>query len=115
MYARRPVLAVNSGGPLESIKDEETGFLRESNAALFGEALAELVIDDAKAKKMGLQGRQHVIDHFSLQAFAARLNEIVGEMTSERPSRHCCESLAFAAAMLFFAFSVLLATGSGFA
>jgi alpha-1,3/alpha-1,6-mannosyltransferase len=39
MYCGKPVIAVNSGGPLESVKHEETGFLCESNASAFANAI----------------------------------------------------------------------------
>ncbi len=36
MYCRTPVIACNSGGPRESILNEETGFLLEENEVLWG-------------------------------------------------------------------------------
>ncbi len=33
MYAGTPVIAVNSGGPLETVKNEFTGFLREGEVS----------------------------------------------------------------------------------
>ncbi|XP_038626435.1 alpha-1,3/1,6-mannosyltransferase ALG2 isoform X2 [Tachyglossus aculeatus] len=39
MYMRCPVIAVNSGGPLESVVNNVTGFLREPDPAQFSEAM----------------------------------------------------------------------------
>ena len=45
MYGRRPVVAQASGGPLESVKDGETGFLCAGNPEDFAEAMSVLLRD----------------------------------------------------------------------
>jgi alpha-1,3/alpha-1,6-mannosyltransferase len=72
MYCRTPVLAVNSGGPLESILDNVTGFLREPTAEDFGRALLAWIRDPARARTMGEAGRRHVASQFG---FAPRMVE----------------------------------------
>lgn len=60
MYAGTPVIAVNSGGPTETVRHEETGFLCQPTAESFGRAMATILADPAKAAAMGQAGRDHV-------------------------------------------------------
>ena len=77
MYMGRPVIAVNSGGPLETILDEKTGFLCNSTPKAFSEKMKRLFLEEKEAKCMGEAGKQHILDNFSFQAFTDKLNEIV--------------------------------------
>lgn len=60
MYCQTPVLAVNSGGPTESVIDGTTGFLRPPAASAFGQALQQWIQNPDLAVQMGQAGRQHV-------------------------------------------------------
>ena len=73
MSAGRPVVAVANAGPLETIVDGSTGFLREPNAEAFAGALATLLADPARAAQMGRVARQHAATRFSRHAFGAAL------------------------------------------
>jgi alpha-1,3/alpha-1,6-mannosyltransferase len=76
MASSRPVIAVNNGGPTESVLSGRTGQLCEPTAAAFADAYAQLL--DAKvAEKMGAAARKHVVGTFSRAAFGDRLNEHV--------------------------------------
>ena len=77
MAAGRPVIAADSGGPLETVVDGTTGFLRPPTADAFAGALRVLVEDPAAADRLGAAGRERVAAHFSLEAFGARLEEII--------------------------------------
>jgi alpha-1,3/alpha-1,6-mannosyltransferase len=58
MYCGVPVLAVNNGGPKESVVDGETGFLRKANETEFSEVM-EMIAD-------GGQGRDSpIVKHYS--------------------------------------------------
>jgi alpha-1,3/alpha-1,6-mannosyltransferase len=85
MAAGRPVVAVSSGGPLETIEHGHTGMLCPPTPAAFAEALAGLIGDPAAAERMGRAGRLHVARRFSLAAFGARLQAIVEDVTAPRP------------------------------
>ena len=73
MYCCCPVIAVNSGGPLESVADGETGFLCEPTADAFSKAMLKLVREPRLRRDMGQAGRRRVQDKFSLQAFSDQL------------------------------------------
>ena len=73
MAAARPVIAVNRGGPTETIVDGETGFLVEPRAPAFAEALARVLANGAVARRMGEAGWAHVRANFSRRAFGDRL------------------------------------------
>ncbi|XP_061675479.1 alpha-1,3/1,6-mannosyltransferase ALG2 isoform X2 [Syngnathoides biaculeatus] len=74
MYCRCPVIAVRSGGPLESVADGETGFLCEPTAEAFSQAMEKLVAEPRLRGDMGRAGRKRVQDKFSLQAFSQQLH-----------------------------------------
>ena len=67
MYCETPVLAVNSGGPVESVVDGVTGYLRPPTAQDFGEALLSWIQHPSRAASMGAAGRAHVIQSFGFQ------------------------------------------------
>jgi glycosyltransferase involved in cell wall biosynthesis len=83
MYAGTPVLAVNSGGPTETVVDGRTGFLREATATAFGEALRTLMEDPHKATEMGRAGREHVQRTFGPERFQQEWKDLV-EKTVQR-------------------------------
>ena len=86
MYMRLPVVAVSSGGPLETILDGETGFLCEPSPEAFASAMERLYGEGgggARAKAMGEAGRRHVERNFSFQAFTAKLNDVILNLTKK--------------------------------
>ena len=88
MAAGRPVVAVEAGGPTETVVDGVTGFLRPPTAAAFADALHTLVTDPAAADRLGAAGRARVEAHFSLAAFGERLEEIVTAAARTRAAPH---------------------------
>ncbi|KAJ1630994.1 hypothetical protein T492DRAFT_998819 [Pavlovales sp. CCMP2436] len=79
MAAARAVIAVRSGGPLETVVDGTTGLLCEPTAEHVGRALRECVDDPAKAARMGAAGREHVCARFAAGPFGEHLQHIVDE------------------------------------
>jgi alpha-1,3/alpha-1,6-mannosyltransferase len=77
MYAGTPVLAVNTGGPTETIRDGVTGFLRNPTAKEFGEALLTWIDHPELATQMGIAGRKHVDQTFGPQRFQQEWQELV--------------------------------------
>ncbi|WP_028320867.1 glycosyltransferase [Desulfatiglans anilini] len=74
MAASRPVVAVNRGGPLETVIDGVTGFLRENEPEAFARALALLVAEPGLADRMGAAGCVRAQQLFSREAFGRRLD-----------------------------------------
>ncbi|MBA0791936.1 hypothetical protein Gohar_016477 [Gossypium harknessii] len=77
MAAHKPVIACNSGGPVETIKNGETGFLCDPSPKDFALAMAKFIQDPEMAKRMGEQARQHVNESFSTMTFGQRLNQFL--------------------------------------
>jgi alpha-1,3/alpha-1,6-mannosyltransferase len=73
MAAARPVIAVNRGGPTETIVHGETGWLADPRPEAFADALAAVLRDAGAARRMGEAGWAHVRQHFSRRAFGDRL------------------------------------------
>lgn len=90
MYAGTPVLAVNTGGPLETVKDGVTGFLRDPTPEAFGGALLKLIENPTMATTMGREGRVHVEETFGPQRFKKEWQVLVEE-TKRRCLKRCNE------------------------
>ena len=72
----KPVIAVNCGGPLESIQDGVQGFLAPAEPGVFAERMARLADDPAEAARMGRAGVERA-RAFSWEAFAARIDDMI--------------------------------------
>ena len=95
------VIACNSGGPLESIADEETGFLRKPEAAIWAKQIAKIakgftklqdkqadpkegeLVEELDIKQIIKLGQDRVMRMFSEKAFGDRLAEVVESMNSQ--------------------------------
>ena len=77
MYMERPVLAVNSGGPLETVIDGKTGFLCEPTADAFAVKMAHFVQAPTARTEMGKAGKRRVLGSFSFASFTRKLNGTV--------------------------------------
>lgn len=73
MAAARPVVACNSGGPVETVVHGRTGLLCEPTAEAFASALGKLLDDPVSARAMGAAARAHVSRNFSRRAFGKQL------------------------------------------
>lgn len=82
MASSRPVIAVNSGGPTESVVSGSTGYLCEPTPAAFADAYEQL-LDSRRAATMGATARQHVVDKFSRASFGASLNGQVQQLAAD--------------------------------
>lgn len=81
MYYSKPVIAVNSGGPTETIVHDVTGFLCEPDSQSFAAAMSELVINPELCERLGKSGRKRFETKFSFEAFT---NQLDGILTRER-------------------------------
>ncbi|XP_076937492.1 uncharacterized protein LOC143609840 [Bidens hawaiensis] len=83
MAAHKPVIACNSGGPVETVKDGETGFLCEPTPQSFSVAMAKLLKDPSMAEELGSKARAHVATSFSTKTFGNQLNQYVMEVAGQ--------------------------------
>ncbi|XP_050354787.1 alpha-1,3/1,6-mannosyltransferase ALG2 [Nymphalis io] len=81
MYYSKPVIAVNSGGPTETIVNDVTGFLCEPNCQSFADAMSMLIVNPELCEKLGEAGRKRFETKFSFEAFT---NQLDGILTRER-------------------------------
>lgn len=83
MAAGKPVIAVDAGGPRESVLDGITGYLEPNDPAAFARRMVSLAGDPALARKLGAAAaeRAHL---FTWQAFVAGLDDAVDRMVAQR-------------------------------
>uniref|UniRef100_A0A2P2L1G6 Alpha-1,3/1,6-mannosyltransferase ALG2 n=1 Tax=Rhizophora mucronata TaxID=61149 RepID=A0A2P2L1G6_RHIMU len=82
MAAYKPVIACNSGGPVETVKDGVTGFLCDPTPREFSLTMAKLTQDPPMAGRMGVEARRHVTQSFSTKIFGQRLNQYLSNIVS---------------------------------
>ena len=78
----KPVLAVNSGGPTESVRDGETGFLLEPTAAAFAERMSWLAGRPHELRRLGHAAVTRV-RQYSWAAFVERLDDYIETCESQ--------------------------------
>lgn len=106
MLAKVPVLATNTGGPLETIYDGRTGWLRvPEKVEKWTEVLRKPVIPSSadSLKKMGEAGRERVVREFSHRKMTEELDREIQRMcasTADRPGMVAWWVMAVAAAVL---------------
>jgi Glycosyltransferase len=92
MLAGLPVLASNTGGPLETIVEGETGWLRDAHAVDEWTAVMDKVLYGMSQKdvdRMAAAGKERAEQEFSLTAMGDRLEEEISTMlTAERRPFH---------------------------
>ena len=83
MHMVRPVIAVASGGPLETVVDGVTGFLCPADEHEFADAMMKFARNPTLVKEMGEAGKRRMSECFSFCQFAERLNTIVKRLTDK--------------------------------
>uniref|UniRef100_A0A5B6ZDK9 Alpha-1,3/1,6-mannosyltransferase ALG2 n=1 Tax=Davidia involucrata TaxID=16924 RepID=A0A5B6ZDK9_DAVIN len=84
MAAHKPVIACNSGGPVETIKNGVTGFLCDPSPQEFSLAMTKFIWDSKMAEKMGEEARQHVTESFSTKIFGQHLNRFLVDIAQRK-------------------------------
>jgi len=80
MAAGRPVVAVASGGPMETVIDGVTGLLCPPTPRAFAAAMEKLILDPEAADRMGRAGRRRMSEEFSLESFGRRLEAVLRDV-----------------------------------
>lgn len=88
MLAQTPVLAANTGGPVETIVDGETGWLRAPDDVPAWTAVVEraLRLPDSDIRDMGRRGADRVRGMFGRDHMAARFEAIVDDIITRKLS-----------------------------
>ncbi|KAF2728980.1 mannosyltransferase [Polyplosphaeria fusca] len=91
MLAGTPVLAANEGGPTETVVSGQTGWLRDVTKVQDWTEVMRLALEDGdgeqRLREMGKWGRERVMEEFSKEKMAERLEtEIRDMMGVVRPS-----------------------------
>uniref|UniRef100_A0A7S3YVF8 Alpha-1,3/1,6-mannosyltransferase ALG2 n=1 Tax=Lotharella globosa TaxID=91324 RepID=A0A7S3YVF8_9EUKA len=89
MAYQTPVIAINSGGPKETVEHKETGFLCSTDATEWARYMMELMKDPSKPDTMGKKGRKRVERLFSAEAFQSKFHKAV-TTTEYRSSSWVC-------------------------
>lgn len=84
MAAQKPVIACNSGGPVETIKNGVTGYLCDPTPREFALAMAKFIQDPQMAERMGTEARRHVTESFSTKIFGQRLNQYLVDVARSK-------------------------------
>ncbi|PSN49727.1 Alpha-1,3/1,6-mannosyltransferase ALG2 [Blattella germanica] len=80
MYAGKPVIAANSGGPTETVVNDSTGFLCDLNPKDFAVAMTKFIQDEEMREKFGEAGKARMKKLFSFEAFSNQLETIVNNL-----------------------------------
>jgi alpha-1,3/alpha-1,6-mannosyltransferase len=112
MLAGIPVLATNTGGPLETIYDGRTGWLRDpSKISLWTDVMRKPLIPSSAStlEKMGQSGRERVLAEFSEKKLATALEEEVQRLVADQAHRpRLVPEMVFA---FFFVLAIVIPTG----
>ncbi|PHH73306.1 hypothetical protein CDD80_3906 [Ophiocordyceps camponoti-rufipedis] len=113
MLAARPVLAANSGGPVETVRDGRTGWLRDPrDVDAWSDAMHQaLALSDAERKAMGDEAAARVRAEFGRDVMARRLHhllDVAAVAAKEGAPARLASPLTFAMLIMFFLFGAVL-------
>lgn len=80
MYCSKPVVAVNNGGPKETINNGFNGYLCDAKPEEFANAVKQFVENEEKAERFGKNGKQRFDDVFSFEAFKTKVNCVIDNL-----------------------------------
>lgn len=78
MASEVPVVTTRHNGFVETVEDGRTGYLvNEHDVQGMADRIIELLSNVELSRKMGIAGRQRVVEHYSSEVIAKRLREIM--------------------------------------
>lgn len=111
MDAGVPVVAIRSGGPVETIVDGVTGYLVDyepiptkedagnvrNNVTVkgFADAIAEILLNRDEACRMGQNGKKRVHDMFGMETFRKQWWELLDEAQKRGKRRHLSKNTSY--------------------
>lgn len=87
MAAGKPVIAVDRGGPRETVRDGETGYLEPNEPAAFAARMVQLAKDPSLARRLGQQGVAQV-RRFTWDVFVDGLDRMIDEQAGRSGRAH---------------------------
>jgi alpha-1,3/alpha-1,6-mannosyltransferase len=75
-----PVIAMNSGGPVESVRDGLSGFLMAKDPKEWAKKMEVMGKDGEMRKKIGEYARKYACEEFSLRKMGEKMTEKLIEM-----------------------------------
>lgn len=89
MLARVPVLAANTGGPVETIQNMKTGWLRDpEDTGAWSTVMRDVLrMPDQDIRRMGTDGEERVRSLFGRDNMALRLETSINEILSQKHAR----------------------------
>lgn len=82
MYMGCIALACNSGGPLESVEDGQTGYLMPPNSEIWGKKITDILNGSRdQMVKMQKNAKARVIARFTFAVFASQLDQVLKRMS----------------------------------
>jgi glycosyltransferase involved in cell wall biosynthesis len=82
MASYKPIIALNEGGPKETIENRKTGIL-VNDAEEMGNAMKEVAENPAFADKLGKAGRENVVNHYSWRLFFREFDKALRKVKRE--------------------------------
>ena len=79
MAASKAVVAINEGGPKETVVNGKTGYLVNSPQEM-AKRMIQLIEEPQLAKKMGKKGREMAVEKYSWDSFLKRFGEVYEEL-----------------------------------
>ncbi|MDQ6699248.1 MAG: glycosyltransferase [Acidobacteriota bacterium] len=86
MALEKPIIAVNRGGPRETVVDGSTGFLVEPTIEAFASAMETLADDPDLVRSMGRRARQRA-GEFDWASFCEKLDDSVDQLAGSAHSQ----------------------------
>jgi glycosyltransferase involved in cell wall biosynthesis len=86
MASGKPIVSTRRGGPAETVRDGETGFLTDAgDDAALAERVIALLRDPGLRARLGDAGRARALAHFSAGAMAARFCDHIAPLLERTP------------------------------
>lgn len=108
MYNGTPVIAVNDGGPTETIIHEKTGFLCEPTATSFGQAIRRYLDEPSVARNMGEAGSKHVKYAFGPERLQREFSDLISEACRKGERRMSSPTYRLGRSLLYIVEALLI-------
>jgi len=82
--ASRPVVVTRNGGPLEFVRDQETGFSVHADSESIGWGLGLALSDHERARQIGRNARREVETRFSWGAIAGQTEGVYQAVSGQK-------------------------------